>query len=146
MSIGTKQRIVWIGLVVFAIWPLVHFGVVRMTELSPWKGFGWAMYCVPGRIIMVRVNSIENGSPLSIARSRYKSPDFLRVFNEFVGKRKAVGAWAEPDDFSRVLFEEFPDVEGVVIVVDQVGIDRTTGLAVVERTDRYPYRRETAPK
>jgi hypothetical protein len=101
---------------------------------------------VPGRIIMVRVNSIENGSPLSIARSRYKSPDFLRVFNEFVGKRKAVGAWAEPDDFSRVLFEEFPDVEGVVIVVDQVGIDRTTGLAVVERTDRYPYRRETAPK
>ena len=53
MTLQAKKRIVIALLLVLAIWPLVHRLLVQTSGLSPWKGAGWAMYCVPGRSIIV---------------------------------------------------------------------------------------------
>ncbi len=64
MSIHAKTRVVVTGLCVLAVWPLMHAVVVRVTGLSPWEGFGWAMYCVPPRVINTIFIALDDGRPI----------------------------------------------------------------------------------
>lgn len=140
MRITTKRSIIAAGLAVFAAWPPVHYAITATTELSPWKGFGWAMYCVPARQVTVRVNPLDGEAP-AIPEPARQPRGLLRAYVDFVERRRAVGRWARPDAFARAVLEEYPDAAGIEIVVEQAAVDRATATFVLERRDRYEYRR-----
>ncbi len=128
MTIETKRRIVWLGLVVLALWPPLHHAIFRRFDLSPWKGFGWAMYCVPPRVI--------NTSPVPERRAIYDAA------GEFGRRRAEFGTLVKPKELADVILELYPQLMGVEITVERVAVDRASATFVPERTDRYQYRRE----
>ena len=139
MSFEAKQRIVVAVLAVLAAWPPIHHVLVRTTELSPWKGAGWSMYCVPGRSVRIGVNSLDQGEALSLSGSLPAA--FQRAHSDFVERRKALGRRAEPDGFARAVFDLFPQVDRIEIIVEQTGVDRASARVVSEGVDRYEYQR-----
>ena len=54
-----KRRLVAAGLLLFALWPPLHFALVRRYDVDPWKLFGFAMYSVPGTMRTVRIVGID---------------------------------------------------------------------------------------
>ena len=132
MTISTKRKIVRIGLVAVAVWPLIHPAVIRMTGISPWKLFGWAMYTVPARQVGIRVISLESGQPLPVGTPRLQTPEFLAAQNDFLDRRRALGRWQRPDRLALVLLDMFPDEPDVEIVVEQAVVDRSSALMILE--------------
>jgi len=89
MEYRTKQRVVKVGLVILAIWPLIHIGVVHSTGLSPWRGFGWAMYTVPVLKVDVGVRHLEGdvGQP-----TRKGTDRVVQSLKRYVKRYQALGA------------------------------------------------------
>ncbi len=141
MTFEAKKRIVIAVLLLLAIWPLVHRLLVQTSGLSPWKGAGWAMYCVPGRSIIVAV--IWPGRERRITRDDFGEvpPAVFGAHQDFVLRRKALGRGA-PDAYARACFEAFEVLEEIEIRVEQAGVDRLSALVVSERVDRFFYLRE----
>ncbi len=143
MTIETKRRIVWLGLVVLALWPPLHHAIFRRFDLSPWKGFGWAMYCVPPRVINTIPVSLDDGAPVSTAR--LDDPDRRALYDaagEFGRWRAEFGTLVKPDDLAEAILELYPKLQGVEIAVERVAVDRASATFVAEPMDRYQYRRE----
>jgi len=141
MTFEAKKRIVIAVLLLLAIWPLVHRLLVQTSGLNPWKGAGWAMYCVPGRSIIVAV--IWPGGERRITREDFGEvpPAVFGAHEDFVLRRKALGRGA-PDAYARACFEAFEVLEEIEIRVEQAGVDRLSALVVSERVDRFFYLRE----
>ncbi len=141
MTFQAKKRIVIALLLVLAIWPLVHRVLVQTSGLSPWKGAGWAMYCVPGRSIIVAV--IWPGGERRITREGLGDvpPAVFTAHKDYVNRRKALGRGA-PDAYARACFEAFGVLEEIEIRVEQAGVDRVSALVVSERVDRFFYDRD----
>ena len=138
-----KQRIVLVFLAVIAIWPPVHHVLVRTTDLGPWKGAAWSMYCVPGRAIRIGIVSQKDDRPLPLGALAGLPPAFQLAHREFVDRRKALGGWAEPDELARAVFALFAEEDAIAIMVEQAGVERASAKLVAERFDRYEYHRET---
>lgn len=142
MSFKVKRKIAIAMLVATTAWPLVHHGLVRSFGLNPWKFFGWSMYAAPSfRVI---------GYPLSLADGRVLSSDGLTseakqrlvsVFHDFSSKRIEYGRLLPPDAFARALFTEYPEEEGIEIVLKRIGLDRKPSkIGELERF-HYEYHR-----
>ena len=143
MTIESKRRIVWLGLVVLALWPPLHHAIFRRFDLSPWKGFGWAMYCVPPRVINTSPFSLDDRAPVSTAR--LNDPQRRAIYDaagEFGRWRAEFGTLVKPDELADVILELYPQLMGVEITVERVAVDRASATFVPERMDRYQYRRE----
>ena len=106
MTIDAKRRIVFIGFVVVTIWPLVHHVIVRSLDMSPWKGFGWSMYCVPPRVTNTYVYSLDDGRPLRLAELTPAQQQALRRVADEFGKEKPELRDAIPVVARRILAEE----------------------------------------
>ena len=143
ISFEAKQRIVLVFLTVIAVWPPVHHVLVRMTDLGPWKGAAWSMYCVPGRAIRVAIVSEKDDRPLPLGALTNLPPAFQLAHREFVDRRKALGSWAEPDELARAVFWLFPEEDAIAIMVEQAGVERASAKLFAERFDRYEYHRGT---
>lgn len=141
ISFDAKRRIVIVFLTVIAVWPLVHHVLVRTTELGPWKGAAWSMYCVPGRAIRIAIVSQKDDRPLPLGALADLPPVFQLAHREFVERRKAIGGWAEPDDLARAVFALFREEDAITIMVEQAGVERASAKLVAERSDRYLYDR-----
>ena len=91
MSLKTKTRIVVATLLVLAVWPLSHRAIVHMTDMSPWKGFGWAMYCVPKRLIAIQGNPTEllAEQPAQVPIEVQRVID--RATHKYIERRTALG-------------------------------------------------------
>ncbi len=141
MTFETKKRIVIGVLLVLAVWPLVHHVLVQTSGLSPWKGAGWSMYCVPGRSIIVAV--IWPDGERQITREDFGEipPALLAAHEDFVLRRRSLGRGA-PDAYARAGFEGFGVLEEAEIRVEQAGVDRLSALVVSERVDRFHYHRD----
>ena len=139
MTFQAKKRIVIAVLLVLAVWPLVHYVLVQTSGLSPWKGAGWSMYCVPGRSIIVAVIWPDG----QITREDFGEipPAVLAAHEDFVLRRRSLGRGA-PDAYARACFEAFGVLEEVEIRVEQAGVDRISALVVSERVDRFHYLRD----
>ncbi len=142
ISFDAKQRIVIVFLAVIAVWPPVHHVLVRTTDLGPWKGAAWSMYCVPGRAIRIGIVSQKDDRPLPGALADLP-PAFQLARNEFIHRRRALGGWAEPDDLARAVFALFREEDAIAIIVMQAGVERASAKLVAERFDRYSYDRRT---
>ena len=56
-----KRRLATALLIVFRTWPLVHYQLVRVYRLDPWKFGGWAMYTVVNFLPRVEVFAMRGG-------------------------------------------------------------------------------------
>ena len=128
MSFRTRKIIAITLLIVVSVWPLAHRGVVHWLDLSPWKFFGWAMYTTPGK--RIRAFPFDgNDRPLQPGRlPAEQRRAVMDAYNDFSLHRIESGVLIEPDDFARVLFESFPDVESITILVQILQVDRKTAM------------------
>jgi nitrate reductase NapE component len=123
-----KRRAVEIFLVLFAVWPIFHFALVRHYGTDPWKLFGWAMYSVPGPMKTVRVVGIEEGGELRrLPFDRY-TPDEQRLANGFRERRRVLGRLAPPEPLARGMLELHPEFDGVVIAILSLKLDPESAL------------------
>ena len=138
MSVAAKKRVIAVGLIAFALWPLGHRVLVLRYDVSPWRFFGWAMYCQPKFTpeveIYVRrgVERVPLIEPSELQRSR----------RDYVRRREMWGGLLAPDDLGREALRAAGDADEVEIIVRRLVIDPATSrLAAREETYTYP----TAP-
>ena len=142
MTIDAKRRIVFVGIVVLTLWPVVHHVIVRALDLSAWKGFGWSMYCVPPRVASTYVYSLDDGRPLTLQELPPAQQQAMRRAADEFGKWRAeFGRWVVPDAFGQVALDCYPNELGIELVVEQIAVARSSATFERQRVDRYEYRR-----
>jgi len=138
-----KRRALELFLVAFAIWPLIHFGLVERYEVSPWKLAGWAMYAAPTTQVGVAVFAVRPGrKPERLAEAALPAPVAAEMAR-FVDRRRTLGRLASPDSIGRELFARRSDLAWTVVAVETRLLDRDS--ATIERElEKHVYHRGTA--
>jgi hypothetical protein len=120
-----KRRAVGIFLIAFAVWPLVHFSLTQRYDVSPWKLFGWGMYCVPGAMKTVRIMALTEGGMRTLDFQAY-TPEERKLVDRFRGNRQALGLLASPEPLAQGMLGLRPEFDGVVIAVLTLSLNRET--------------------
>ncbi len=123
-----KRRLVSLFLVLFALWPLAQYALVRVYGTDPWKLFGWAMYCVPGPMKTVRVILIEEGGARRRLDFRRYTEEERRVADRFRERRRALGRLASPERLAAGMLELHPEAVGAIVAVLSFELDERTAL------------------
>ena len=147
MTIRTKHKIITGFLVAFAAWPLVHFVLAQVLDVSPWKCAGWAMYTTPPNSISTLVYRVENGQradqlPLvpPHARARF---ELQREYDRFGDRRVYFNTLIKPDRFAEAILRYFPREDEIEIVINRFYINRSTGyVEKITEDTTYRYRRD----
>ena len=139
MSFSIKKRIVVSTLLVLTVWPVVHYVVAQITGFNPWKGFGWAMYCVPPWHFEVKARPINPPQQSQLGQPAAQA--LQQVQTDFLKTRGAVGPLAKPNKLAAAIFFLDPGVNTIEIHVLQGGVDRTTARYVEEWSHVYLYQR-----
>jgi hypothetical protein len=126
-----KRRAVGIFLLVFAVWPLVQFGLTQRYDVSPWKLFGWAMYCVPGAMKTVRIGALSD-APMRRLDFQAYAPEEQVLADTFRLRRQALGRLASPEALAEGMLELHPDVDGVLIAVLTLRLGRESARVLRE--------------
>ncbi|MEM7349990.1 MAG: hypothetical protein AAF657_04235 [Acidobacteriota bacterium] len=116
----SARKTLWIGLLLtaFALWPLLHYVIVQRYFVSPWRLFGWAMYCVPVYQPTVRFFALEQEERLEIPAPR-QQPDAARAYARFVRHRAELGTLVGPEELGRILFAAYPQFDTLIVQVEQ---------------------------
>lgn len=118
-----KRRALSLFLILFAIWPLIQYGLVRAYDVDPWKLMGFAMYCVPGPMKTVRVYEVSSdGSQRMLDFMAYDDEE-KRVVDRFRELRRTLGDLQSSDELAEALLALHPDFEGVVVAVLSLKLD-----------------------
>ena len=117
MSSRRKPLLVGLLLTAFALWPLLHYLVVQRYFVSPWRLFGWAMYCVP--VYQPEVSFFAVREDQRFAIEFPTAGDDALAYRRFVRQRAQLGTLVPPDDLGHILFRQFPLVDQVVVRVTQ---------------------------
>jgi len=138
-----RTAVAW-GLVLFTLWPLVHFGLVRALDLNPWKWFGLAMYTVPRDRYDAHAFSLPGRERIGLAGLEpARAQRLLESYAAFVRRRDQLRGAARPDAFARALFDARPELETIEITVQRIGLERESAMVVEEaRSEPYVYRRQ----
>ena len=116
------HRIVFTFLVVFALWPWVHFGLTQHYELDPWKYGGWAMYVIPKLDPSVEIAS-EEATKWAILSKATASPQLRRETRRFISSRRVWGRLASSDALVAQVFRDKPEASAVEIRVRTFALD-----------------------
>ena len=128
-------------LAVLAVWPIVHRGLVARYEISPWKLYGWAMYCdVVSSVMRVRVMEID-GRRILYKAGPNLPPYVRREWNRFQDFRRVFGLLHEPDALGAALLRALPNALRVEIQVVRTQLDPESSLIKGGATVRYSYSR-----
>jgi hypothetical protein len=136
---GFKRIVLYVGLLVFTIWPVAQIGLVKRHDVNPWKLAGWGMYSAPQLPGDVRV-LCHTPDAVGTYELRTIQPELQPVLLSFLQRRLGLGRLAEPDELARALFDFYPAIDGVSIDVLQPVLDRHTGM-IVEETSTYSFPR-----
>ena len=118
MSLPKKVTVIGLLLTAFALWPLLHYVVIRQYFVSPWRLFGWAMYCVP--IYQPRVRFfVPQGDQQREIEFPMKKPGDVMAYQRFIRYRAELGTLIEADQLGQILFREHPELESVIVQVEQ---------------------------
>ncbi|MCH7709712.1 MAG: hypothetical protein IH884_14590 [Myxococcales bacterium] len=118
-----KRRALSLFLILFAVWPLIQYGLVRAYDVDPWKLMGFAMYCVPGPMKTVRVYEISSdGSQRMLDFMAYNDQE-QRIVDRFRELRRALGDLQPSDELAEAMLALHPDFEGVVVSVLSLKLD-----------------------
>lgn len=133
-----KRRIVFVLLLAFALWPLVHHALVRSLDLNPWKYGGWAMYTVPVISPEIALFVVREGArdaafePLlgTDLDAQSRSQMFL-LLTRLSSERRG----ASTDPLGRALLAGVEGAQKVRIQIRSGFIDPDTALVGVEQVD-----------
>ncbi|MEO8605754.1 MAG: hypothetical protein ABI629_24510 [bacterium] len=139
MSVTAKQRLVVGVLVGLAFWPIAHRILVVQTRLSPWRFFGWAMYCTPKLPVVVEVTALRGKARTALALSEL-SNDERRAVHRLSEKRGMWGTYATPDRLAQRLLQSQHYADGIQIGVSHWYLDPDTARIATQRYE-YVYRR-----
>ncbi len=118
-----KKRIVLNALVLFALWPAVHHGLVRTRGLNPWKLFGWSMYCLPPKRRIGSIKVSTGGRP----ERRTLPPEIHKAYLAYRQNRAVLGRRVKPDRVAAMIFEEFPKIDRVDFEIEEISLNTATG-------------------
>lgn len=143
INFHSKRRIVAVGLAVLAIWPLVHIGVVRLTGISPWRGFGWGMYTQPVFDVRVGVKALEAGpgAPAPVAED---ARVVVEEIKGYIKRFQALGPNARPDRAAQAVARAYPHLKRFAITAEQNALDRESARITEGCLGRFTYRRDAA--
>jgi len=143
MSLANKQRIFGGVLVAMVLWLPLHRFLVVETQANPWKFAGWAMYALPQPSVRVEFFAVaaDAGELESLAVNQ-SVPPLRDPVVEFLTRRKHAGTLVRPDGLVASVFELYPDVELLAVVVSHVVLDPATAS---ETTKRFGYRYRRSP-
>jgi hypothetical protein len=139
MRLASRQRILGGVLAAMVLWLPVHRFLVVDYDANPWKFAGWAMYALPQPSVRVEFFAVEADGlrPLAVDQT---VPPFRDPVVDFLTRRKHAGALVRPDELTAPVFELYPDVETLAVVVTHVVVDPATAREVPKRFG-YRYRR-----
>ncbi|MEE8143241.1 MAG: hypothetical protein V3T77_09080 [Planctomycetota bacterium] len=121
-----KIKILFALLVVLLVWPLIHRWLIVRYDISPWRLFGWAMYCEPKIEAFVDIKLMVGKRPVDWPGSRL--PDRIeKERKRYAWRRFVYGRLVSPAELARISFETFPDVDRVEIRFRKVYLDGDTG-------------------
>ena len=136
MNIRQKTRIVHAGLVVLALWPIVHLGLAWRYDISPWKMAGWGMYSTP-RFAMIGMELY--GSDRASGRWQIltaPSPELRGVASAFLERHRWLRRLASEDDLVAAVGRAYPEWDALRIEVTYPHIDLGTGMVVFTKDER----------
>ena len=119
-----KRRILSVGLVLFALWPLAQHALVRSQGVDPWRLFGWAMYCVPGPMKTVRVVEVSRDGRFAVLDPQRYDADDQSAVDVFRIRRQGLGRLESGDTLAASMLERHPDWDGVALPVLTLSLER----------------------
>lgn len=141
MTDQAHRRVLTSILVALCIWPAVHEYLVREYDVSPWKLLGFAMYCTP-HVTTVEVWDTSADVPRHV-HPVDMTPQELKVHDDFVHLRNAIGKLADPRPVARALLSETGSRSKIRI---RIGVTRLHAESRRRRTSwlAYDYSRPRA--
>ncbi len=137
MTTAGKRHIVLSLMTFLSCWPLVHRLLVETVDIDPWRFFGFAMYSQPrvGVFLDVlvlagdqRIDTGTSGLPEAVVQERARAAQ----------RRLVWGRGSRPDRLARLLFDAYPQADGVVLRYRRPFLDRATSrMAALEELYRY---------
>lgn len=132
-----KRRVVVIGVVLFAVWPALHRGIVAAFDANPWKLAGWAMYARPHFPSRIDFKLLRGAEELPVedltAWERVQVAEFLE-------RRYTLGGLASPEALAREVLAEREGGDAIAVVVNTRFLDLRSAR-IHERRERWVYRR-----
>ncbi len=132
-----KRTLVVAGVVLFALWPAVHRGLVAVFDVNPWKLAGWAMYVRPhfaSELVLSRLRGSEE-LPVGVL-----TPWEQTLADEFVERRYSLGRLASPESLAQELLRRHAAVDEIVVEI-RTPFFELASARVEQRVERRVIRR-----
>ncbi len=111
-------------LLLLALWPPIHRGLVARYAIDPWKLGGFAMYATYATTLTALFEPVPGG--LALLTEERLPDEARRALLDFRARRSALGEWASPDELAAAVFAARPDLRGFVVVVQRLWLDPET--------------------
>lgn len=138
MSLRSKRLVLAAALLALALWPLAHRALVVHYRLTPWRFFGWAMYCAPRLPVVVSIQVDTGGGPVAVTGADNRR--LRHALRRFTRRRGVWGRLARPDALAALALAAHPDGAAAAVTVERRFLDPTTARIAGER-QTYTYRR-----
>lgn len=123
-----------------ALWPLGHRGLVAFAGINPWKLAGFAMYAAPAPPLGIALYGLRDGRLARVDPTGL--PAHVRAaLRRFEIERHALGELLRPDAVARDVLASLPQVSQLSIVVQKTTLDPRDARLAVERM-QYSYDRD----
>jgi hypothetical protein len=114
--------------------------LVARYDISPWRFFGWAMYCQPKLSLEVDVYVRRNGVRLPVTETQSDLSELQRQRLDYVRRREMWGALLPPDHLARETLQAVGEAEAVEIIVRRLVLQASTAH-IEARQQVYSYPR-----
>jgi len=145
LSCAAKQRVVLGLLAVLAVWPPIHRALVARHWMSPWRLFGWAMYCTPKLPRRAELYVVRDGQRVRLDVSDSQQREVREAMDAFLGRRDIWGTLVRPDQLAAIALASQPDSEAVEIEVEHLFLHPGTARIAAQRF-AYAYPRRADPR
>ena len=122
-----KKRVVFVAIVILALWPIVHHRIVTTYDMDPWLYFGLSMYTRSRPIIeIVDIEAAYAGQPFqSVNRDALRASLPLQLnLHMLADARSAYGMLYNPEPVVEEMFDAFPrDIDRLAFTMRSLSLD-----------------------
>jgi len=123
------------ALLLVAAWPLAHRTLVVRQGVSPWKLYGWAMYCMPSfenKLLLLATLKGEEDRVPKPTRYPIKFEGAAEALESYQIMEVGLGRLASTDTLAEIVFKARPAI-GRLIIRRSIGrFDVETAMPVVD--------------
>ncbi len=132
-----KKRVVFVAIVILALWPIVHHGIVATYDINPWLYFGLSMYTRPRPFIdIVAMEAAYPGQPFqSVNRDAlHASLPLQSNLHKLANGRAWYGTLYNPEPVVDEMFDAFPsEIDRLAFTTRSLSLN-TEGMLVAQDT------------